>query len=521
MSFERLAGILLHPTSLPSCNGIGDFGPEAYKFVDFLFAAKLGLWQVLPLSPPGLGDSPYSATSAFAGNPLLISLERLADRGWIARDRIGDRLKPSAVSSAGARIDFEQVKTAKLPLLHEAAQNFLERSNGDRQRFESFKRENAWWLDDFVLFNVMRQVHQGLSWSAWPRELAGREPEALHKFGVQHQRELEVERAIQFAFFEQWRALRRYAAERRIKVVGDVAIFVSYDSADVWRHPDLFHLDEEFQPTVVAGVPPDAFSATGQRWGNPLYRWDVCKSRGYDWWVQRMSWAVTICDIVRLDHFRGFESYWEIPAAEPTAVNGHWVAGPKDDLFQVLRSRLGDLPFIAEDLGMITPAVHALRERLGIPGMKVLQFAFGDPGAHIYLPHNFEPNCVVYTGTHDNDTTAGWWASGATPEEKRYAADYVGSAQDGIPWAFVRTAFTSVAKLAIVPLQDVLGLGSEGRMNTPSHTDGNWGWQFESGALEHDLAEKLAALSTVTDRVPGLSAAGQQGDREVREDFAA
>jgi 4-alpha-glucanotransferase len=517
MSFERLAGILLHPTSLPSCNGIGDFGPEAYKFVDFLFEAKLGLWQILPLSPPGLGNSPYSSISAFAGNPLLISLDRLADRGWIARDR----LKPSAASSGGSRINFDQIKATKLPLLQEAAQNFLERSNGDRQRFESFKRENSWWLEDFVLFDVMRHVHQGASWSTWPRELAGREPEALHKFGVQHHRELEVERAIQFAFFEQWRALRRYAAERRIKVVGDVAIFVSYDSADVWRHPDLFHLDGEFQPTVVAGVPPDAFSATGQRWGNPLYRWDVCKARGYDWWVQRMSWAVTICDIVRLDHFRGFESYWEIPASEPTAVKGRWATGPKDDLFHVLRSRLGDLPFIAEDLGMITPAVHALRERLGIPGMKVLQFGFGDPEAHIYLPHNFEPNCVVYTGTHDNDTTAGWWASGATPEEKRHAANYIGDVPDGVHWAFIRAAFTSVAKMAIVPLQDVLGLGSESRMNTPSHVDGNWGWQFESGALKKDVAEKLASLSTVCDRVPSLSSASQQGDREVREDFAA
>jgi 4-alpha-glucanotransferase len=517
MSFERLAGILLHPTSLPSRSGMGDLGPEAYAFVDFLSDARLGLWQILPLSPPGLGNSPYSAISAFAGNPLLISLDRLADRGWIARDR----LKSSTASSRKNRIDFAEVKATKLPLLQEAAQNFLERNNRDRPRFESFKRENAWWLEDFVLFDVLRQVHQGASWSTWPRELARREPEALHKFGLQYQGELEIERAIQFAFFEQWRALRRYAAERAIKVVGDVAIFVNYDSADVWRQPDLFYLDASLQPSVVAGVPPDAFSATGQRWGNPLYRWDVCKSRGYDWWVQRMSWAVTVCDIVRLDHFRGFESYWTIPASEPTAVQGNWAPGPKDDLFEELRRRLGDLPFIAEDLGMITPAVHALRERLGIPGMKVLQFGFGDPGAHIYLPHNFEPNCVVYTGTHDNDSTLGWWTSGARAEEKRHASAYIGDGHDEINWAFIRLAFTSVATMAIVPLQDVLGLGSDSRMNTPSSSDGNWGWQFESGSLTRDLAERLALLSTVSDRVPSLSAASQQGDGEVREDFAA
>jgi 4-alpha-glucanotransferase len=517
MSFERLAGILLHPTSLPSSSGIGDFGPEAYKFVDFLFEAKLGLWQILPLSPPGFGNSPYSALSAFAGNPLLISLDRLADRGWIARDR----LKPSAACSWEGRISFDQVKATKMPLLQEAAQNFLARGNGDRQRFEAFKRENAWWLEDFVLFDVVRRAHQEASWSTWPRELAGREPEALHKFGLQYQRELEVERAIQFAFFEQWRALRRYAADRSIKVVGDVAIFVNYESADVWRHPELFFLDSNLQPTVVAGVPPDAFSATGQRWGNPLYRWEVCKARGYDWWVQRMSWAVTVCDIVRLDHFRAFESYWAIPSSEPTAVNGSWAPGPKEDLFEELRRQLGDLPFIAEDLGMITPAVHALREQLGIPGMKVLQFGFGDPGAHIYLPHNFEPNCVVYTGTHDNDTTLGWWASGASAEEKRYAAAYIGDVQDGVHWAFVRAAFTSVSKMAIVPLQDLLGLGSESRMNTPSRSSGNWGWQFEPGSLKSALAEKVAALSTVSDRTPGLPAAGRHGDREVREDFAA
>ena len=515
MLSQRSAGILLHPTSLPSLGGTGDLGPAAYAFVDFLSRSGLGLWQVLPLSPPGMGNSPYSAISAFAGNPLLISLERLAEHGWLEKAALKNQPPPRA------RIDFDEVKAYKLPLLQRAAQSFLDRGNGDGERFAAFKRDHAWWLEDFVLFDVMRQVHDGATWSSWPRELARREAEGLHKFGTERQRELEVERAIQFAFFEQWRSLRQYCRQRGVRIVGDIAIFVNYDCADVWRNPDLFFLDDQLRPTVVAGVPPDAFSDTGQRWGNPLYRWDVCKARGYDWWIQRMKCTLEMCDIVRLDHFRGFESYWEIPADEPTAVHGKWVQGPRDDLFQALRASLGDLPFIAEDLGLITEEVHALRERLEMPGMKVLQFGFGDPGAHIYLPQNFEPNCVVYTGTHDNDTTVGWWESSASKEEKRHAATYFGNPSDGMHWALIRSAFASVARLAIVPLQDVLGLGSEARMNTPSQSDGNWGWRFAAGALTGSLVEKLAALSSVCDRAPKGLRADQQSDGEVREDFAA
>ncbi len=513
MLLERSAGILLHPTSLPSRGGIGDLGPEAYAFADFLSRGRQGLWQVLPLSPPGLNNSPYSATSTFAGNPLLISLERLAEHGWLSLDRA--QLAPAT----GVRIDFNEVQAGKLPLLRQAAQSFLEKNDRSRSRFENFKQEFAWWLEDFVLFEVMRRVHGGAAWSSWPRELARREPDGLRRFGVEHQRELEVERAIQFAFFEQWRALHGYCARRGIRIIGDVAIFVNYDSADVWRNPELFFLDENLQPTLVAGVPPDAFSATGQRWGNPLYRWEACRAQGYQWWAQRISWALKTCDVLRLDHFRGFESYWEIPASESTAVHGHWRQGPGDDLFRALRERVGELPFIAEDLGMITAEVHALRERLQIPGMKVLQFAFGDPGAHIYLPHNYPPNCVVYTGTHDNDTTLGWWES-ARPHERAGAQAYVGQVED-VPWAFIRAAYASVARLAIVPLQDVLGLSSEARMNTPSEPTGNWGWRFAPGALTGELEEKLAALAMVCDRVPAFSSAGQQSHGEIGEDFAA
>jgi 4-alpha-glucanotransferase len=515
MLSQRSAGILLHPTSLPSLGGIGDLGPEAYAFTDFLAASGLGLWQVLPLSPPGLGNSPYSAISAFAGNPLLISLERLAERSWLEKEKL--RNPPPA----HAHIDFDEVKAYKMPLLQRAAQNFLDGGNGDLARFAAFKRDHAWWLEDFVLFDVMRQVHNGSTWSSWPKELARREAEGLHKFGVERQRELEVERVIQFAFFEQWQSLQQYCRQRSIRIVGDVAIFVNYDCADVWRNPDLFFLGDDLQPTVVAGVPPDAFSETGQRWGNPLYRWDVCKSRGFDWWIQRMKHTLEMCDIVRLDHFRGFESFWEIPANEPTAVHGKWVPGPRDDLFQALQARLGDLPFIAEDLGLITEEVHALRERLGMPGMKILQFGFGDPGAHIYLPQNFEPNCVVYTGTHDNDTTLGWWESSAGAEERGHAATYFGEAHDGIHWAFIRAAFSSVARLAIVPLQDFLGLGSEARMNTPSLSNGNWGWRYVPDALTKKLAEKIASLSFVCDRRQRELRVDQQGHGEVREDFAA
>ncbi len=513
---DRAGGILLHPTSLPSRGGIGDLGPAAYEFVDFLAAARQSLWQVLPLHPAGLGNSPYSAISAFAGNPLLVSLERLAERRWIDRKRLTSL--PDQVHD----INYDHVRATKLPLLREAAQNFLEHANGaERARYEAFCRQNEWWLDDFALFEVLRRREQGRPWNSWPKELAHRDSEALRQARQELALELDLDRVLQFAFFEQWRALRQYCGARGIRIVGDVAIFVNFDSADVWVHRDIFRLGDDLEPEVVAGVPPDAFSKTGQRWGNPLYRWDVLKQRGYDWWIQRMRWAEDVCDLIRLDHFRGFEKYWEIPASEPTAVNGNWVDGPKDELFNALRNARGGLPFIAEDLGFITPEVHALRERLQIPGMRVMQFGFGNPGAHIYLPHRFEPNTVVYTGTHDNDTMVGWWKNLATPEERRAVEAYLGLDGDGINWAFIRAAHGSVARYAIVPLQDVLGLDSSARMNTPSHANGNWTWRFQPDALQTELSERLAALAEVSDRAPQVSAAAEQRDGEAREDFAA
>jgi len=496
MSFARSSGILLHPTSLPSRGGIGDFGPAAYAFADFLNSARQGVWQVLPLGPLGYGNSPYSSTSAFAGNPLLISLERLADRGWI------DRTKLDLLPAHTEPVDYCSVFHQKLPLLFEAARNFLHSASSmARARYENFCRQNEWWLADFVLFDALRARFKLQSWNSWPHELTHRHTRALAEARTEMQDDLETRKAVQFFFYEQWQALRAYCAERSIRVAGDIAIFVNFDSADVWTHPELFRLNGELDPEVVAGVPPDFFSKDGQRWGHPLYRWDVMKEQGYGWWIDRLRWATRSFDYIRLDHFRGFSQFWEIAADEPTAIHGHWVDGPKDDLFDKVREALGGLPFFAEDLGYITADVHALRDRLKIPGMAVLQFGFGDPGAHIHLPHTYTSEKVVYTGTHDNDTMKGWWAKSATELERRHVLAYLGCCENDVPWAMIRAAFRSVANLCIVPLQDVLELGSEARMNVPSLEEGNWRWRFGAGALHPEVAGELAALTEVCDRL--------------------
>jgi len=509
MSFPRSTGILLHPISLPSRGGIGDLGQAAYEFLDFLAAAKQGLWQVLPLGPPANGNSPYSSLSAFAGNPQLISLERLADHGWIDHIRLQDL--PQRVG----QIDYDQVNALKLPLITDAASNFLKHAPADLlARFERFCADNAWWLEDFVLFDSLRARYEQKCWNEWPSELARRDPAALEQARQQLSSEMAIRRVTQFFFWEQWHALRNRCAELSIRVVGDIAIFVDYDSADVWANRHLFRLLDDLQPEVVSGVPPDAFSATGQRWGNPLYNWDAMRSRGYEWWIQRLRWATQTCDYIRLDHFRGFEQFWEIPAKDPTAMNGHWVDGPKDDLFNKVRDALGGLPFFAEDLGYITPEVHALRDRHHIPGLAVLQFGFGDPGAHMYLPHRQTLDRVIYTGTHDNDTTLGWWRT-ASDYERNAAQAYMGSCDDGVNWAMIRLAQSSVASLSVVPLQDVLSLGSEARLNTPSTPLGNYRWRFQPGALTQSLSEKLAKLAEVTDRMP------QPVQKPPAEEFAA
>jgi 4-alpha-glucanotransferase len=519
MISQRSSGILLHPSSLPSRGGIGDFGPAAYEFVDWLTEARQTLWQILPMGPPGYGNSPYSCTSAFAGNILFVSAERLADVGLLSHERVAE------LPDGESPVDYESVRTHKVPLLWEAADRFFAGANGQlREDYDRFCNQNAWWLEDHALFSVLREELQNEAWHSWPADLVKREPAALEKALRDHARELNRERFLQFAFFEQWRKLHAYCTERGIRVVGDLAIFVSYDSADVWTHPEIFQLREDLLPEVIAGVPPDAFSETGQRWGNPVYDWKKLKETGYEWWIQRLRWAVETFDIVRLDHFRGFEAYWEIPADEPTAVNGHWVKGPNEDLFNALRKAGVKLPFIAEDLGYITKDVEQLRKKLDIPGMKILQFGFSNRGAHIYLPHCYEANSVVYTGTHDNDTTLGWWKNSASEEEKLLAATYLNIVrEDDVPWSFIRGALTSVANFAIVPIQDVLGLDSDGRMNVPSKTYGNWSWRLRQGALTPELAMSLARLVEVTDRDPAIPklSAGKERQREVAEQLPA
>jgi 4-alpha-glucanotransferase len=495
MALERSSGLLLHITSLPSYGGIGDFGPAAYAFADFLAAAKQRLWQVLPLSPTGYGNSPYAALSAFAGNPLLISLEKLVEAGWIAGDRI------AGLPGHYGNVHFEEVEQRKWPLLVEAARNFLSHHD-DQQwvRFQRFREANAFWLLDYARYSVLRHRFHSGSWASWPKDLAHREAKALLQLQQESRDDLEIQQAIQFAFDEQWKALRAYCAERDIRFIGDVAIFVNYDSADVWTHPEIFEFHEDLTPIRVAGVPPDYFSVTGQRWGNPIYNWEVLKKRDFDWWVDRMRRAHALYDIIRLDHFRGFEAFWAIPAEDETAIHGEWVKAPGVALFTALRDQLGTLPLIAEDLGLITREVDALREQFDLPGMRVLQFAFSGRGAHNYLPHRYVTNTVVYTGTHDNDTTLGWWQHGTTEQERNAVYAYLNPAPNDVVWTLIRAASTSVADVCLFPVQDILVLGSEARMNTPATPENNWTWRMPPDALTAEQAKGLAQLAELTDR---------------------
>ena len=499
MEFQRSSGVLLHVTSLPSYGGIGDLGPAAYDFLAFLAAAKQHIWQVLPLGPTGYGNSPYAASSAFAGNPSLISLEFLSDWGWIEGERIG------GLAGRSGNVDFNEAEERKLPLLDEAAGSFLDRGPQERKlakqwsEFEEFCRIEAGWLDDYALYAVLRRQFNTGAWTAWPEPLRRRQPKALAEAAAEHARAMAQERVLQFAFARQWSDLREDAARSAIRILGDVAIFVNMDSADVWVHPDLFELDEDLNPVCIAGVPPDYFSPTGQRWGNPLYRWEVQAERGFGWWIERIRRACALYDVIRLDHFRGFEAYWAIPAGEETAVGGEWLKAPGLALFRALRAALGPLPLVAEDLGLITPEVDALRIELGMPGMKVMQFGFNSKGAHIHLPHRFTPQTVAYTGTHDNDTTQGWWDAAGRVERSAVEA-YLGPVGKRLVWPVIRAVEASVAQVAVVPAQDLLELGSEARMNTPAVAAGNWSWRAPEGCWKPELAARLASLAEVTDR---------------------
>jgi 4-alpha-glucanotransferase len=497
----------MHPTSLPGPYGVGDFGPEAYRFVDFLHSAGQKLWQVLPLNPTGYADSPFQCFSASAGNPLLISLEGLAYKGILSKSDL-----PSVPLSPVESVDYGTVIRFKTPLLQKAATNFfLNASAEERCRFEEFCQANASWLDDFALFMAVKEAHDLVAWTNWPADIAARLPEAMRRWSQKLASAIDAQKFFQFEFFEQWQKLRAYGRECNLRIIGDIPIYVAHDSADVWSNREFFLLDESGNPVKVAGVPPDYFSATGQLWGNPIYNWTLLKQTGYQWWVERMRSALRLYDFVRIDHFRGFEAYWEVPGNETTALNGRWVKGPGRELFSVLRKELGDLPIIAENLGVITHEVEAIRHEFGFPGMAILQFAFGnDPQAPTFKPHNYVRDLVAYTGTHDNDPVAGWWASGGasdstrTPEdvlkEHAHARAYFGFKDEPIHWVMIRGIMSSVANTAIAPMQDLLGLGSEARMNLPGVPSGYWKWRMKPGAATGEIAARLKEMVTLYDR---------------------
>ncbi|PDV99723.1 4-alpha-glucanotransferase [Candidatus Chloroploca asiatica] len=516
MHFPRSSGLLLHPTALPSPWGVGDLGPTAYQFVDFLAAAGQSLWQILPLGPTGYGDSPYQCFSAFAGNPVLISLDQLIQRGLLSYDEVVEASRRYDLNAD--QVHYGEVLAFKLPLLRHCYERLHEGGAPDMAAaFTQFCRDQHAWLDDYALFMTLKEVHDGRSWHEWEPELRTRDPKALAEARTQYAEAFTLQQFFQFLFFQQWLPLKAYANEHQIRIIGDAPIFVAYDSADVWANPELFFLDPEGKPTVVAGVPPDYFSTTGQLWGNPLYNWQRMAQDGYAWWIKRLRAAFMQMDILRLDHFRGFAAYWEVPAGEETAINGRWVKGPGAALFKRLEEEFGALPIIAEDLGLITPDVIALRDQFDLPGMKVLQFAFGGGSSNIYLPHHHVPNCVIYSGTHDNNTTVGWFED-LTEEEREVIRGYLGRSGSDIAWDFLRLAMMSVADMAVVPLQDVLRLDAKARINTPGRLGGNWGWRFRDDVLNAGLAHGLHFFTEIYGRLPPSPEPDEPAEDTATED---
>ena len=501
MKRTRQSGILLHPTSLPGPYGVGELGDAAYRFVDFLAACEQSLWQVLPLGPTGYGDSPYAAFSAFAGNPVLVSLELLRVDGLLTEQDLAN-----APAFPEHVVDFGAVKAFRWQMLERAFARYeADRPAAVTRELERFAREQAGWLEDYCLYMALKEANDGAPWYAWDAPERDRERKALARRREQLAASVALHRFVQFLFYFQWQALRRYANAAGVKLLGDIPIFVAHDSADVWAHPELFLLDEQGRCTVVAGVPPDYFSNTGQLWGNPLYRWDVLKKQGYAWWIDRFRLALTQADLVRIDHFRGFESFWEIPADAETAVDGRWVKGPGLPFFDALREALGALPIVAEDLGLITPKVKALRRDIGVPGMAVLHFAFGGKADNEYLPHNLKPGCLLYTGTHDNDTTCGWY-DGTSDQVRHHVRCYLGCDGNDVAWDLIRAALRSVADTVVIPVQDLLSLGNSARMNQPASTTGNWNWRFREGALDEGLSARLRELTRLFGRAPASDA---------------
>lgn len=508
MNFPRASGILLHPTSLPGRFGIGDLGPEAYAFADFLSASGQSLWQVLPLGPTGYGDSPYACYSALAGNTLLISPDRLFEEGLLPKKDLSEM--PALPS---VQVDFERVHQSKDIVLQKAYEHYQRTTDTElRSAFETFAEENSSWLDDYALFRALKSAHGGVAWTEWQPSFVQRESAALAGAREGLREHIEAHKFFQFLFFKQWFALKAYCNERGISLIGDIPIFVAHDSADVWTNPQQFKLDQKGIPEVVAGVPPDYFSATGQFWGNPLYHWDRMLADGFKWWIERVRGALQTLDIARIDHFRGFAACWEIPGGDKTAERGRWVEAPGREMFTAIRRALGDLPIIAEDLGVITPDVDKLRDEFGFPGMRILQFAFSSDTKNIDLPHNYHRNLATYTGTHDNDTTVGWFNSvageGSTrtarqiKSERKFCMKYLNTNGNEIQWDFTRAVLASVANTAIVPLQDLLGLGTEARMNLPNSTKGNWAWRFSPNALTKSHGERLRDMTDTYGRIP-------------------
>jgi 4-alpha-glucanotransferase len=496
MSFNRSSGVLLHPSSFPGRYGIGSLGEVGYGWVDWLEKAGQKLWQILPLGHTGYGDSPYQSFGAFAGNPLLIDLETLRDEGWIKNE-----ILESAPDFPADLVDYGWIYIWKWQALREAATSFRRNASQDQRfAFETWRSQNHTWLEDYALFMACKNAHGGTPWTQWNQALVQRDADALETARREYAEDIELYALCQYWFFSQWTALRAYAHTKGIRIVGDIPIFVAHDSSDVWANQALFELHPDGSPSVVAGVPPDYFSATGQLWGNPHYRWDVMNADGFQWWLQRFGETFKVVDIVRVDHFRGFEAYWEIPWPSETAIEGRWVKAPGVALFEAVRARFGDLAIIAEDLGVITPEVEALRDGFNLPGMKILQFAFYSDQTDPFLPHNFVENCVVYTGTHDNDTTLGWWKS--EPEDTKHKARaYLKVSGDDIVWDLIRAAWNSKAIMALAPLQDLLNLDTEARMNLPGSLGGtNWGWRYSSDVLTDDLAQKLKAMTISSGR---------------------
>lgn len=496
MKFPRTSGVLLHPTSLPGQYGIGDLGKEAYKFVDFLQESSQHLWQFLPLTPTGFGDSPYQSLSAFAGNTLLVSPDKLVEDGFLDAAELESPPRFSI-----DKVNFGKVIPYKKKLLEKAFEKFCTTTDtGLRADFLSFCQKSE-WLEDYALFRVLKEEHNGAAWNNWSAELRRRDKDALDESRKRLSEKIDAEKFYQYLFFRQWQALKDYCRQRGVALIGDMPIFVAYDSSDVWVQPELFKLDETGAPTVVAGVPPDYFSATGQLWGNPLYNWDAMRSDGFRWWLSRFEAMLGVVDVIRIDHFRGFAACWEIPAQDKTAQRGQWVEVPGRELFTTLNEQLGDLPIIVEDLGVITPDVEALRDDFSFPGMRVLQMAFRSDSCNIDLPHNYIPNSVVYTGTHDNDTTVGWFNSkagaGSTRDagqikfERKHCLKYLKSNGEEIHWDFIEAAMASVSNIAVVPLQDLLGLGSKARMNLPASHEGNWSWRYQEEELVKSIGKRL------------------------------